>query len=345
MSHKIRIAVVGATGLVGQALLELLADRGEDAEVLALASGRSEGQSVRCGARALPVHVLDDFDFDGTDVALFSAGSEVSQVHAPRAAAAGAVVIDNTSEFRYRDDIPLVVPEVNGSLLEAVGPGAIIANPNCSTIQMVVALAPLHAEWGLDHVQVATYQSVSGAGREALDAMLQGSRDVLAGGADDVDRHAFNVVAEIDRREDNGYTREEMKMHWETCKILGTDQVRVNATAVRVPVAVGHSEAVHAVFRSPVDVARACELLRAAPGVSLLDDAEVASPRVHAAGADPVWVSRVRRDHGDPHGLNLWVVSDNLRKGAALNAVQIMERVLPRLRPAGNAPAAKVHSG
>jgi len=337
IEHEPVVAVVGATGAVGEAMLSILGERvGKKIQVHALASERSLGCTVSFGNRVLDVEVLDEFDFTGVDFALFSAGAGISREHAPRAAAAGCVVIDNTSEFRYRDDIPLVVPEVNAEQLETAGPGSIIANPNCSTIQLVVAVAPIHRAVGIERINIATYQSVSGAGRKAMEELARqtadrlGMREIRTG----VFRQpiAFNVLPEIDSMQDNGYTREEMKLQWETSKILGDPGVLVNATAVRVPVFYGHSEAVHLETRQPIEVAAVRELLQSAPGVKLEDEQAkgFATAVTHAAGKDEVFVSRIRKDHTHPRGLNLWVVSDNVRKGAALNAVQIMQGMLGR---------------
>ncbi len=327
------VAVVGATGAVGEAMLDILAERlGTKIKVHALASAGSLGKTVEFGSKELDVEVLDDFDFSGVDYALFSAGGSVSAEHAPRACAAGAMVIDNTSEFRYRDEFPLVVPEVNGHRLEGLGPGALIANPNCSTIQMVVALAPIHRAFGVTRVNVATYQSVSGAGRKGLDELARQTADRLNGRSVEPKAFtqpiAFNVLPAIDKMQDNGYTREEMKMHWETRKILEDDQVMVNATAVRVPVFFGHSEAVHLETREHAELDAVRELLANAPGVRLVGDedlSEIPTPSRHAGGRDEVWVGRLRKDLSHPNGIDLWVVSDNVRKGAALNAVQILQ--------------------
>jgi len=337
-SGKLTVAVVGATGAVGEAMLDILAERlGGRCRVHALASERSLGVQVRFGKRDVDVEVLEDFSFEGVDYALFSAGASVSRVHAPRAAAAGAIVIDNTSEFRYRDDIPLVVPEVNPEMLEDVGPGSLIANPNCSTIQMVVALAPIHRAVGIARINVATYQSVSGAGRQGMEELAQQTASRLSfrevKPAKFPQPIAFNVLPMIDVLQDNGYTREEMKMQWETAKILGDPDILVNATAVRVPVFFGHSEAVHLETREPIGLARVVELLRAAPGVVLVEDADPAglpTPVTHGAGRDEVFVGRLRKDHTHERGIDLWVVSDNVRKGAALNAVQILEAIEAR---------------
>jgi len=336
MRTKPVIAVVGATGAVGEVMLSILAERmGGNIRVHALASERSLGAQVTFGKRSLDVEVLDDFDFAGVDYALFSAGATVSRVHAPRATAAGAIAIDNTSEFRYREEIPLVVPEVNAHRLDGVGPGSLIANPNCSTIQLVVALAPIHRAVGIERINVATYQSVSGAGRKGTDELARQTADRLnfrpvtpRAFSQPI---AFNVIPLIDSLQDNGYTREEMKMHWETRKILEDEGIWVNATAVRVPVFYGHSEAVHIETREPLQVEEAARLLAAAPGVVLMEDTGEngpPTPSVTAAGRDEVFVGRLRKDLSHDRGLNLWVVSDNVRKGAALNAIQIMEHII-----------------
>jgi aspartate-semialdehyde dehydrogenase len=347
------VAVVGATGAVGEAMLSILAERvGEDCTAYALASDRSIGRKVAFGDRMLDVEVLEGFDFSGVDFALLSAGASVSRVHAPRAAQAGCIVIDNTSEFRYRDDVPLVVPEVNGAELEGAGPGDIISNPNCSTIQMVVALAPIHRAAGIDRINVATYQSVSGAGRSAMEELARQTADRLNMRDVTVKSFrqpiAFNVLPEIDSLQDNGYTREEMKLHWETRKILGDRDIRVNATAVRVPVFFGHSEAVHLETREDIGIDAIAALLAEAPGVQLVsgaDDTGFATAITHASGTDPVYVSRLRRDLSHPRGVDLWIVADNVRKGAALNAVQILESIRSRAAAGGNGSRAKVNSG
>lgn len=325
------VAIVGATGAVGEALLSILAERDFPIDkVVPLASSRSVGTEVTFGARSLKVRDLASFDFADIDIAFFSAGGAVSREHAPRAAAAGAVVIDNTSEFRYVDDVPLVIPEVNPQAA-AERPRGIIANPNCSTMQMLVALAPLHRAAGIERINVATYQSVSGAGRSGMDELGRQTAALLNFQKPDAgklgQRIAFNVIPSIDRFEDNGYTREEMKMVWETHKILDPE-IRVNPTAVRVPVFYGHAEAIHIETRDKLDAAAARELLAAADGVELCDERSpegVPTPAVHAAGTDPVYVGRIRDDISHVHGLDLWVVADNIRKGAALNAVQIAE--------------------
>ena len=327
-----KIAVVGATGAVGEVMLSILADRGHKAEnVTPLASERSAGKEVEFGDRRLVAQDLAEFDFSGTDYALFSAGGSVSEKFAPIAAEAGAIVIDNTSAFRYDDDIPLVVPEVNPHKLEGLGPGAIIANPNCSTIQMLVALAPIQREVGIDRINVATYQSVSGAGAAALRELAEQTVERLNFKEPTLNKFAqpiaFNVLPQIDSMQDNGYTREEMKMVWETQKMFEDPDVRVNATAVRVPVFYGHSEAVHIETRSSISVERVRELLDEAPGVEVMEGEGMIHPTAvtHGAGTDPVFVGRLRRDISHPNGIDMWVVADNIRKGAALNAVQIMD--------------------
>ena len=337
MSHdnSCTVAVVGATGAVGEALLAILAERKFPLRKLVpLASERSAGSEVAFGSKTLKVRDLASFDFTGIDIAFFSAGGAVSREHAPRAAAAGAVVIDNTSEFRYDADVPLVIPEVNPEAARE-RPRGIIANPNCSTMQMLVALAPLHRAAGIERINVATYQSVSGAGRSGLDELGQQTAALLnfqeARAHRFTQRIAFNLVPHIDRFEDNGYTREEMKMVWETRKILADDSIQVNPTAVRVPVFFGHAEAVHVETRDKLGAEQARVLLEQAEGVEVLDrreDGGYPTPAVHAAGTDPVYVGRIRDDISHPRGLDLWIVADNIRKGAALNAVQIGEWLL-----------------
>jgi aspartate-semialdehyde dehydrogenase len=313
-------------------MLEILASRGYPARsVTALSSERSEGENVDYGNTQLTLKLLADFDFAGFDYALFSAGATVSRKHAPRAVKAGAIVIDNTSAFRYDDEIPLVVPEVNPQDLDQVAAGSIVANPNCSTIQMVVAVAPIHRAAGITRINVATYQSVSGAGRKALNELAQQtvSRLSFRDAEPDVFSQpiAFNVLPQIDEMLDNGYSREEMKMLWETQKILGDPDIGVNATAVRVPVFYGHAEAVHLETEKDIEIEAVRDLLEAAPGVTLLagESTEHPTPVTHAAGKDDVFVGRLRRDLSHPKGIDLWVVSDNVRKGAALNAVQILD--------------------
>ncbi len=340
--QRYNVAVVGATGAVGEVLLGILAERGFPVERLtALASERSIGRDVEFGARSVAVQDLATFDFAGIDFAFFSAGGSVSAEHAPRAAAAGAVVIDNTSQFRYDDDVPLVIPEVNAEAA-LQRPRGIIANPNCSTIQMLVALAPLHRAAGIRRINVATYQSVSGAGRSGMDELGHQTAELLNFKTPPVQRFsqriAFNVIPHIDRFEDNGYTREEMKMVWETRKILDDSDIGVNPTAVRVPVFYGHAEAVHIETRDKLGAAEARTLLQQAPGVEVMDSPakeHYPSPAIHAQGNDPVYVGRIREDISHPHGLDLWIVADNVRKGAALNAVQIAEWLIKHQAVAG----------
>jgi len=332
MTNNIKIAVVGATGAVGEVMLSILAERGHKAEnVSALASERSVGKELAFGNTHLAADDLATFDFSTVKYALFSAGGSVSEKFAPIAADAGAIVIDNTSAFRNVDDIPLVVPEVNPHMLEGIGPGAIIANPNCSTIQMLVALAPIQREVGIARINVATYQSVSGAGAAALRELAEQTVERLSFKEPTLNKFAqpiaFNVLPHIDTMQDNGYTREEMKMVWETQKIFEDPDVLVNATAVRVPVFYGHSEAVHIETRQDISVERVRELLEEAPGVVVVEGEDMIHPTAvtHGAGEDPVFVGRLRRDISHPRGIDMWVVADNIRKGAALNAVQIMD--------------------
>jgi aspartate-semialdehyde dehydrogenase len=328
------VAVVGATGLVGETVLKVLAERNFPvSEIHALASTRSLGKGVEFKGRTIHVQDLETFDFGTTDIGLFSAGGEVSRVYAPKAAAAGCVVIDNTSEFRYEDDIPLVVPEVNPHAIANYRNRGIIANPNCSTIQLVVALKPIHDAVGIDRINVATYQSVSGAGREAVEELAHQSVELMSGKSPVKARViakqiAFNCVPQIDKFMDNGYTKEEMKIVWETQKILGDSNIRVNATAVRVPVFYGHSEAVHIETRRKISAEEARVLLAKAPGVEVMDERRPAgypTAATEAANRDTVYVGRIREDLSSDRGLNLWVVADNIRKGAATNSVQIAE--------------------
>jgi aspartate-semialdehyde dehydrogenase len=326
------IAIAGATGAVGEALLSILEERNFPfAELIPLASERSVGTKVKCRGRSFSVRELESFDFAGVDIAFFSAGGKVSKVHAPRAAAAGAVVIDNTSEFRYDADVPLVVAEVNPEQI-ANRPRGIIANPNCSTMQMLVALAPIHRAAGITRINVATYQSVSGAGRSALEELGRQTAAMLNFQEAKPERFpvqiSFNVIPHIDDFQPNGYTKEEMKLVWETRKILGDESIQVNPTAVRVPVFYGHAEAVHLETRDKLTADEARRLIAAAPGAVVVDERRAGgypTPVTHAAGKDPVYVGRIREDISHPRGLSLWVVADNIRKGAALNAVQIAE--------------------
>jgi len=329
-----RVAVVGATGAVGREILKTLAERDFPvSEVAAVASARSTGQEVSFGDKAvLKIKNLDTFDFKGWDIALFSPGASVSAIHAPRAAAAGCLVIDNTSQFRMEHDVPLVVPEVNPEALHRIRRG-IIANPNCSTIQMVVALKPLHDRFRIRRVVVSTYQSVSGSGKEGMDELWAQSRAMYVNDPVTAQEFtkpiAFNCIPHIDKFMDDGSTKEEWKMAVETRKIMGAD-ILVQATCVRVPVFIGHSEAVTVEFHDPVTAADARAILRDAPGVVVMDtrdDGGYITP-ADCAGEDAVFISRIRRDPTVEHGLSFWCVSDNLRKGAALNAVQIAEVVV-----------------
>jgi aspartate-semialdehyde dehydrogenase len=333
MSNQYSVAVVGATGAVGEAMIQVLEQREFPVrDLFPLASTRSAGSSVMFRGRGHTVGVLEEFDFSKAQIALFSAGASVSAEYAPRAGAAGCVVIDNSSQFRYDDDVPLVVPEVNPAATAGYTTRYIIANPNCSTIQMVVALKPLHDAAGIERINVATYQSVSGTGKEAIEELASQTAALLNGKEARARVYprqiAFNVLPHIDVFQDNGYTKEEMKMVWETRKILGDPSIGVNATCVRVPVFFGHSEAVHLETREKLGAERARALLRAAPGVVVLDEARdggYPTAVSESAGTDPVFVGRIRDDISHPRGLDLWVVSDNVRKGAALNSVQIAE--------------------
>jgi aspartate-semialdehyde dehydrogenase len=330
------VAVVGATGAVGECMLEILAQRRFPVgKVYALASERSVGNEVNFGNRVLEVQNLADFDFSQVQIGLFSPGASVSAVHAPRAGAAGCVVIDNTSQFRYDDDIPLVVPEVNAHALAQYGNRNIIANPNCSTIQMLVALKPIYDAVGIERINVATYQAVSGTGKEAIEELATQTAAMLNGRPVEPKVYprqiAFNVLPHIDTFQDNGYTKEEMKMVWETRKIMGDERIQVNPTCVRVPVFYGHSEALHIETRDKITAAQARALLEKAPGVVVLDERKPGgypTPVGDASGQDPVFVGRIREDISHPRGLDLWVVSDNVRKGAALNSIQIAEALI-----------------
>ncbi len=337
---KFNIAIVGATGAVGEALIDILASRDFPvAKLDLLASARSVGEAMTFGKAELEVALLDDYDFTGTHMAFFSAGSAISAEFAPKAAAADCLVIDNTSKFRYDDDVPLIVPEVNGDLLEAPIPGRIIANPNCSTIQLVVALAPLHRAARITRVIVSTYQSVSGAGRKGITELAEQTTSLLAGTPVDeedapfvqADQIAFNVVPQIDRFDEDGMTFEEVKMLRETRKILRAPELAVNPTCVRVPVFYGHSEAVTIETERPLSANEARRLLRESPGVEVIDrEQRQGYPTAVrcATGTDGVYVGRIRKDPSHENGLNLWVVSDNLRKGAALNSIQIAEHLV-----------------
>ncbi len=333
MSKTYDIAVVGATGAVGETMLSILAERNFPAgKVYPLASSRSAGKRVAYGDKQLVVQNLEDFDFSQVQIGIFSPGASVSKIYAPKAAAAGCVVIDNTSQFRYDDDKPLIIPEVNAHAIAKYKDTNIIANPNCSTIQMLVALKPLHDAFGITRINVCTYQAVSGTGKEAIEELGTQTARLLNGLPIEASVYpkqiAFNVLPHIDDFQDNGYTKEEMKMVWETHKIMEDSSIAVNPTCVRVPVFYGHSEAVHIETRKPISANQARELLSTAPGVVVMDERKAGgypTAVTESAGTDAVYVGRIREDISVENGLNLWVVSDNVRKGAALNSVQIAE--------------------
>lgn len=333
MSKKFNVAVVGATGAVGETMMSILEERDFPVDNLyPLASERSAGKRIQFKGKSVVVEDLEKFDFSKAQIGLFSPGASVSAIHAPRAGEAGCVVIDNTSQFRRDPDIPLVVPEVNPHAIANYKPRNIIANPNCSTIQMLVALKPIYDAVGIERINVATYQSVSGTGKNALEELAIQTADLL--NAKPITpkvypkQIAFNALPHIDIFMENGYTKEEMKMVWETQKIFEDDNILVNPTAVRMPVFYGHSEAVHIETRDKISVEQARELLQNAPGVVVVDkreDGGYPTAVTEGAGNDAVFVGRIREDISHPRGLNLWVVSDNIRKGAALNSVQIAE--------------------
>ena len=331
------VAVVGATGVVGEAMLSILEKRQFPINnIYPLASSRSAGNSVLFKGRSVEVGRLDEFDFSTVDLGLFSAGGSISAEYAPKAVAAGCLVVDNTSYFRNDPEIPLIVPEVNLHALDKHQ--GIIANPNCSTIQMVVALKPIYDVVGIHRINVATYQAVSGAGRRAIEELAGQTAALLNGKKPTIDvmskQIAFNVIPEIDSFQDNGYTREEMKMVWETRKILEDETLMINPTTVRVPVFYGHSEAVHLETRDAVTAAEVRQLLSVAPGVTVIDDhtpGGYPTAVTEAAKQDGVFVGRIREDISCDRGINLWIVSDNVRKGAALNSIQISEALLDRM--------------
>ncbi len=333
MSKTYDVAVVGATGAVGETMLSILAERNFPVgNVYPLASSRSAGKRVAFGDKQLVVQDLDTFDFSQVQIGIFSPGASVSKIYAPKAAAAGCVVIDNTSQFRYDDDKPLIIPEVNSHAIAGYKDTNIIANPNCSTIQMLVALKPLHDAFGITRINVCTYQAVSGTGKEAIEELGGQTAKLLNGLPAEPSVYpkqiAFNVLPHIDDFQENGYTKEEMKMVWETHKIMEDSSIAVNPTCVRVPVFYGHSEAVHIETREPISAVQAREMLSTAPGVVVMDerkDGGYPTAVTESAGTDAVFVGRIREDISVKNGLNLWVVSDNVRKGAALNSVQIAE--------------------
>lgn len=336
MSKTYNVAVLGATGAVGETMLSILQQRNFPVgEVFPLASARSAGTQVDFGGESLAVLDVAEFDWSRAQIGLFSAGASVSAQWAPVAASAGCVVIDNTSCFRYEDDIPLVVPEVNPGAIALYVNRGIIANPNCSTIQMLVALKPIHDAVGIERINVCTYQAVSGSGKKAIAELADQTANLLNGKPVKAEVYpkqiAFNALPHIDIFLDNGYTKEEMKMIWETRKIIGDDSLQVNPTAVRVPVFYGHSEAVHIETRQKITALQAREILERAPGVKVIDEHKPGgypTAVTEAAGEDPVFVGRIREDISHPRGLNLWVVADNIRKGAALNSVQIAEELV-----------------
>lgn len=333
MANKFDVAVVGATGAVGEAMLAILEQRKFPVgEVYAVASARSAGTRIGFRSKQLVVQDLETFDFSKVQIGLFSPGASVSAIYAPKAAAAGCVVIDNTSQFRYDADIPLVVPEVNPHAIADYRNRGIIANPNCSTIQMLVALKPIYDEVGIERINVCTYQAVSGTGKEAIEELAKQTADLLSGRSTESQVYpkqiAFNCLPQIDVFQDNGYTKEEMKMVWETRKIMGDETINVNPTAVRVPVFFGHAEAIHLETRDKITADEVRALLEQAPGVKVIDirrDGGYPTAVTEAANTDPVFVGRIREDISHPRGINLWVVSDNVRKGAALNSIQIAE--------------------
>lgn len=333
MSKVYNVAVVGATGAVGEAMLSILEERQFPmGEVYALASSNSAGKRIPFKDGSIKVEDLATFDFSKAQIGLFSPGAAVSEIYAPKAAAVGCVVIDNTSQFRYDEDIPLVVPEVNPEEISHYKNRGIIANPNCSTIQMLVALKPIYDAVGIARINVCTYQAVSGTGKEAIEELGKQTANLLNMQPIATNVYpkqiAFNVLPQIDVFMDNGYTKEEMKMVWETQKILGDTKVMVNATAVRVPVFYGHSEAVHIETRTKITAESVRALLEKAPGVTVVDERKnggYPTAVTESSGHDNVFVGRIREDISHPQGIDLWIVGDNVRKGAALNSIQIAE--------------------
>ncbi len=338
MGKKYDVAVLGATGAVGETMLSILEERKFPVrEIYPLASSRSAGSRIRFKGRDVTVLDVAEFDFSKAQIGLFSAGGSVSAEYAPKAAEAGCVVIDNTAHFRYDEDIPLVVPEVNPHAIAQYKNRGIIANPNCSTIQMLVALKPIHDAVGIERINVATYQAVSGTGKEAIEELAHQTTALFSQKEAICEvypkRIAFNVLPHIDVFLENGYTKEEMKMVWETSKIMEDESIRVNPTAVRVPVFYGHSEAVHIETKKKITAVDATELLKNSPGIVVMDERKPGgypTPAIDAAGKDPVFVGRIREDISHPMGLDLWVVSDNVRKGAALNSIQIAEILIEK---------------
>jgi aspartate-semialdehyde dehydrogenase len=333
MTKTYDVAVVGATGAVGETIISILEQRNFPVgKLYPLASARSAGSKIEFNGKQVTVEDLDTFDFSKVQIGLFSAGGSISAEYAPKAAQAGCVVIDNTAHFRYDDDIPLVVPEVNPHAIANYTNRGIIANPNCSTIQMLVALKPIYDAVGIERINVATYQAVSGTGKPAIEE-LAGQTAALLNGKDVKfnvypKQIAFNILPHIDVFKDNGYTKEEMKMVWETNKIFEDDSILVNPTAVRVPVFYGHSEALHIETKDKITAEKATQLMQGFTGITVLDDrcdGGYATAVTEGVNNDDVYVSRIREDISHPKGLDLWVVADNVRKGAALNSVQIAE--------------------
>jgi len=336
MSKKYNVAVVGATGAVGEAMLSILEERKFPIDrIYALASARSVGKKITFNGKQVPIEDLATFDFSKANIGLFSAGASISEQYAPIAAAAGCIVIDNTSQFRYDDDIPLVVPEVNPEAIADHTKRMIIANPNCSTIQMLVALKPIYDAVGIERINVCTYQAVSGSGKEGIEEVVSQTSQLLNGKPITTKVYpkqiAFNVLPQIDVFMENGYTKEEMKMVWETKKIMADESIQVNPTAVRVPVFYGHSEAIHIETRDKISVEKVRELLNATQGITVLDervDGGYPTSVTESSGNDDVFVGRIREDISHDKGIDLWVVADNVRKGAALNSVQIAEELV-----------------
>jgi aspartate-semialdehyde dehydrogenase len=334
------VAIVGATGAVGEVMLEILEARDFPVrELYLLASERSEGKKLQFRGKSVTVQNLKTFDFSQVQIGLFSAGGSISAEFAPKAAAAGCIVIDNTSQFRREEDIPLVVPEVNPHKISEYGGRRIIANPNCSTIQMLVALKPIYDAVGISRINVATYQAVSGQGKSGVEALATETAKLLNAQPIEQDvfpqQIAFNAIPLIGDIQENGYSMEEMKMVWETRKIFEDELIEVNPTCVRIPVFFGHSEALHIETKKAISAAQATELLASAPGVEVIDERlgpDFPTPVRDAAGTDPVFVGRIRKDVSTKSGLNLWVVSDNVRKGAALNSIQIAEVLITHLQ-------------
>jgi len=336
MTKKYNVAVVGATGAVGEAMLSILEERKFPIDrIYALASARSVGKKISFNGKQVPIEDLATFDFSKANIGLFSAGASISEQYAPIAAAAGCIVIDNTSQFRYDDDIPLVVPDVNPEAIAAHKARMIIANPNCSTIQMLVALKPIYDAVGIERINVCTYQAVSGSGKEGIEEVVSQTSQLLNGKPITTKVYpkqiAFNVLPQIDVFMENGYTKEEMKMVWETKKIMGDESIQVNPTAVRVPVFYGHSEAIHIETRDKISVEKVRELLAATKGITVVDervDGGYPTSVTESSGNDDVFVGRIREDISHDKGIDLWVVADNVRKGAALNSVQIAEELV-----------------